>query len=271
MIRSFKSLSFKPLSKSMYMIMERHSRPASIFILFMFKRVLNSFLTYTASYYRNRKGGILIEFAFSIPILLILLFFAYDHYHFYELKSKIKASTYLAASMIQQLSNTKENKQLTKDDIGQITHASCLNFFHTASMFYPWPLGVFYSVDLYYVKKLSNDKYLYQHSYGSGQSGDSLSTIERCVESTQTFDPQQVKAIHNDLICNNEGDERILVTCCYRKANSFNKSKLGFFMINPTSTDKMDRVGTIFIYETVITPKPGLLLKSEVITNNNNN
>ena len=57
------------------------------------------------------KGGILIEFAFSVPILVGLLFFLCDHYRFYELKNKVKSSAYLAASMVQQITNNRTNKQ----------------------------------------------------------------------------------------------------------------------------------------------------------------
>ena len=85
------------------------------------------------TYYHH--GGILIEFAFSIPIMIILLLFVHDHYRFYELKSKLKSSAYLVASMIQQLSNTRSDKQLTSTDLAHIVYASCLNLFHSNSVF----------------------------------------------------------------------------------------------------------------------------------------
>ncbi|MBR1733886.1 MAG: hypothetical protein IJ730_00300, partial [Alphaproteobacteria bacterium] len=44
----------------------------------------------------NRKsfGGILIEFAISLPLLLVLLFFVNDHYRLHELKNKCRGSAY---------------------------------------------------------------------------------------------------------------------------------------------------------------------------------
>ena len=62
-----------------------------------------AFLRKILRLYTSHKGGILIEFTFSIPICIFLLFFVADHYRFYELKSKVKTSTYLVSSMIQQL------------------------------------------------------------------------------------------------------------------------------------------------------------------------
>ena len=101
----------------------------------------------TASHKRYyHHGGILIEFAFSIPIIILLLLFVNDHYRFYELRNKIKSSAYLAASMLQQLGNTRTDKQLTSSNLSRISYVSCLNFFHTNTMFKPWSLGIYYVV-----------------------------------------------------------------------------------------------------------------------------
>ncbi|MBQ7674714.1 MAG: hypothetical protein IJT36_09465, partial [Alphaproteobacteria bacterium] len=73
--------------------------------------------------------------------MISLLFFLCDHYRFYELKNKLKSSAYLAASMVQHISNTRTDKQLTVNDLARISYASCLNLFHTNTMFNPWPFS----------------------------------------------------------------------------------------------------------------------------------
>ncbi|MBQ7673816.1 MAG: pilus assembly protein [Alphaproteobacteria bacterium] len=71
----------------------------------------------------HHYGGILIEFALSVPVLITLLFFVCDHYRYYEIQSKVRTSAYLAASMIQQVANTRTTKALTLKDIINVSYA----------------------------------------------------------------------------------------------------------------------------------------------------
>ncbi len=60
-----------------------------------------------------------------------------------------------------------------------------------------------------------------------------------------------LKPLQNDLVCYNIGDEKLVINCYYRPVN-YNKSKLGFFLMNPS-------FGAYDIeYQLIITPKPGL-------------
>ena len=81
------------------------------------------------------------------------------------MQNKLKSSAYLAASMLQQIGNTKTDKQLTKKDFANIAYASCLNFFHANSMFSPWPFGLYYSVSYEWVKRVNSKSYQFQHNY----------------------------------------------------------------------------------------------------------
>ena len=202
----------------------------------------------------KHKGGILIEFTFCIPLCIILLFFVNDHYRFYELKNKIKNSAYLAASMIQNLGNTRTDKQLTTSDLGRISLASSLNLFHTNAMFNPWPLGIYYVTDCKYVKKVNANSYQYQHSYGSFSSGISPQKMNKKAMSIATRNEGEILAMHPDLICYNNGEERLLITISYRYGN-FDKSKLGFLLMVPKNSSYGSN---LLQYKFVITPKPGL-------------
>ena len=207
----------------------------------------------------SHSGGILIEFAFSVPILVILLLFACDHYRYYELQNKLKASAYLLASMIQQLSNTRTDKQLTRQDLSRAVYASCLNLFHNNTVFNPYPLGIYYRVTFDYVKRESKNSYKHYnctvdtggggHSFGDENSMWNSSLL--CYNNTQN----QIESINTDLVCNEDGEERLLIKCTYTKIGGFTKSKLGFFLIEPAG--KTNRV-PMAVYQLVITPKPGL-------------
>lgn len=208
------------------------------------------------------EGGILIEFTFSIPVCIALLFLVNDHYRFYELRSKVRTSTYLAASMIQHVTNNRADKQLTKADLQRISYASCLNLFHTNSMFKPWPLGIYYAMFAHYVKRVNSNSYQYQYNCATMSTGTAPNNGSMCCNSNlSTRNLSQIQAMSPNLVCDKDGEERVLIVCHYRKAQdgSFTKNKLGFFILEPkmrVATDGM--TNNFFIYELTIIPKPGL-------------
>lgn len=161
--------------------------------------------------------------------------------------------------MIQHVTNTRADKQLTINDIRRITYASCLNLFHTNSMFNPWPLGIYYVAHFYYVKRLSSDNYQIQRTYSSTSSGNSPNNMVRSSVNISTITRDQVEAIHPDLVCQKDGDERVLIFLVYRKTSGFNKGKLGFFLFSPPNVRAADNsIINVCVYHLVITPKPGL-------------
>lgn len=184
-----------------------------------------------------------------------------DHYRFYELQNKAKTSAYLAASMIQQLKNTKSDKQLTKEDFVRITFASCLNFFHTNTMFKPYPFGIYYSVSYEWVKRINSNSYQFQHNFAYTKAeATSPMTMTGICGSIQTIMQAAVEAKNPDQVCNKDGDERVCIEACYKQYdNSFNKSQLGFFILTPKTHKGIDdTTNCLFTYQVVTTPKPGL-------------
>ena len=169
-------------------------------------------------------------------------------------------STYLAASMIQQVANNRSDKTLTKDDFGRIAWASCLNFFHTKSMCNPWSFGLYYAVSYVWVKRINSNSYQHQDCYATTSAGTSPMETNRNCGSVTTRTPAYVEAKSPDLVCEKDGDERVCVECCYRKINnSFKKSQLGFFILTPKTYKSIDGMtNNFFTYRIVFTPKPGL-------------
>ena len=212
------------------------------------------------------KGGILIEFTFAIPVCISLLFFVNDHYRFYELKNKIRNSAYLIASMVQHVTNTRTDKQLTLSDLARISYASSLNLFHTNAMFSPYPLGIYFLARYYYFKKNDNGNYQHQLCYVTTGRGRQITVLfdgmNKGIESS-TKTPSAIEAIHPDLICDKVGEERLLIRCWYNavggRSETF-KSQLGFHILKPSIGVGGNFLGKkeSFIYELVITPKPGL-------------
>ena len=77
--------------------------------------------------------------------------------------------------------------------------------------------------------------------------------------SVDTKTMAQIEAVNSDLLCNADGDERVLVTTHYRKASKYNKKKLGFFILEPHAiVSAGGSTNNLSIHELVITPKPGI-------------
>ena len=186
------------------------------------------------------------------------MLFVCDHYRFYELKDKVKSSAYLAASMIQ-IGNTKSDKQLTLRDMRQITYACGLNFLSVSSnMFKPWPFGVYVMLNCYWVKRINNDEYQYQHTYCFTQQGTEPHNMDCRVDNVSTIALSQVEALNPNLVCHKNGDERLLVGYYFRKAAGYNKRKLGFFILEPGNIKGSAAANSVFVHEIFISPKPGL-------------
>lgn len=227
--------------------------------IFSSNLLCNIHITYLKS---SNDGGILIEFAFSVPILVSLLLFVCDHYRIYELKNKIKASAYLTASMVQQIGNTRTDKQLTIADLVNITYASCLNFFNNNSMFSPFPFGISYSINFIYVKRLNSNSYQFQHSWASTEGGDTPQNMWREIGTVWTSPLKDIVAVNPKLVLDKDGDELLYINCAYRRMQNFNKSKIGLYILDPQLVKGGEHVGyshpDLLYYEIFITPKPGL-------------
>lgn len=164
--------------------------------------------------------------------------------------------------MIQQTNNTKSTKVLTKNDLKRIFWASGLNFFHDDRAFYPYPWGIYYLLRLHYVRKKSSSEYDYQLIRLSTGNDVAFTTplngMNYARFSVKTKSQGGIASISPNLLCDNVNEERLLIECWYGKSN-YDKSKLGFFVVDPhvggsaVTTD----IGA-FSYRMVITPKPGL-------------
>ena len=164
------------------------------------------------------------------------------------------------ASMIQQISNTRSNKQINTENLSFITHASCFNLFDTKSF------GIMMKVCLFYVKKVGDDSYTYQAiSFGTadpfGTNVDQLANVG--ATRTQNYSAMITKCPsldRTDMFIENVGDEKLLIECFYHPSASYSKNKLGFIILSPEfgsiSRYKSNRGN--FAYRLVIIPKPGL-------------
>ena len=77
------------------------------------------------NFFRN-KGAIIVEFAMSVPILIIVIFYVHDLALYAQLKSKTEFVAYSVVSMLQNVSQNRSSRRITLDDIRRIRCAASL-------------------------------------------------------------------------------------------------------------------------------------------------
>lgn len=144
-------------------------------------------------------------------------------------------------------------------------YVCCYNLFHTNTMYSPWPLGLEPNIYWIYAKRINANEYQCQFNriYHTHSYSASSINMNNCFGSLHTKTPAQLQAISPDLICDNDGDERVLVWAFYLPYTDWNKMKMGFFILpiaktSYTANDTSVSVGVNFQYKVVFTPKPGL-------------
>ncbi|MBQ7673948.1 MAG: hypothetical protein IJT36_05430 [Alphaproteobacteria bacterium] len=171
--------------------------------------------------------------------------------------------------MLQQITNSRQNKQLTKMDLKRITYASHLNLFHGNTMYDPYPFGIYPVIFFIYIKRIDSNCYLYQNYRVNSHTNYSNQSLQMSAyfNPEETITSTTLQEISADLICNNDGEERVLIWsfyCHHTSHSNYDKSKLGLFILplksgtwsTPSAASTIVR--SYFECKLVITPKPGL-------------
>lgn len=83
----------------------------------------------------NSHGAVLLEFAFSIPVLILLLMGLHDVFVISHMQDKSRLVAHEMASMLQNISQNREDKKITQDDIKRITCAAYLSIYPGTTMY----------------------------------------------------------------------------------------------------------------------------------------
>ncbi|MDR1375584.1 MAG: pilus assembly protein [Holosporaceae bacterium] len=106
------------------------------------------------------RGSIMVEFAFSIPVLLIILYYVLDYPNYARMKLKTKNSALMAISMIQNVSKNRENKRISLEDVKRINYSAFINYYSGQQQLTKadtLPLGHLPITVLIYVKGTGNN------------------------------------------------------------------------------------------------------------------
>ncbi|MDR1235406.1 MAG: hypothetical protein LBJ96_00205 [Holosporaceae bacterium] len=193
-----------------------------------------------------------------------------------RMREKVKFVGYEMANILQNISQNRVDKKITKDDIKHAVAAAYLSVYQGKTMYTTsrlcTPLGHASSGNLYCVKGLENGNasVIWCHRWHSANNSPSPAeiTIEnRDSRSIVNMGSNSPSKIYPDLRIQ-KGEMKILVEVCfhYSKSSGYgftdsrmcadvsSKTAFGFFVLNPP------RKGDSIYFNTVVifTPKPGL-------------
>ena len=105
---------------------------------------------------KRSKGAILIEFAFAAPIMIMLLYYIHDLVRLKRWQSQMQFVAHQMASMLQNVSQNRTSKTITRTDIKYIYVSSYLTIFPGTTQFvyreFVPTLGYTPMIWIYYVK-----------------------------------------------------------------------------------------------------------------------
>ena len=83
---------------------------------------------------KSSAGAILIEFAFSVPVFLALIYYLHDVPKVNRYNEQMKFVSYQLAQILQTTSKYRANKAITKRDLQYATDAAYLSIYPGTSM-----------------------------------------------------------------------------------------------------------------------------------------
>ncbi len=237
------------------------------------------------------KGGILVEFALAIPFLVIILYYASDVPRYSRYKSQMKNAAYIAASMIQNVSQNRGDKRIKKTDIGNISYTWGMSIWGVGRKWCItnsyYPLGFCCVTYTGYIKGTGTNKakimwttYCYTTSSNPSvtaytSSGSNASAGASFFYGKTLNTEYDSTKINKDLKINS-GEVKIIIELymCFRPTYKFNSStaswtaanakseiskRLGFYLLQSKesaahSTTDLGYFNTIIIFS----PRPGL-------------
>lgn len=230
---------------------------------------------------RGSKGAILIEFAFSIPVFLTLIYYLHDIPRAQRHKQQMNFVAQQMSQMLQTVSQGRSNKRITWTDIKNAALAAYLTVYPGVSMkptkLNYFPLGFYVEVYVYYVEGDANGKAsakwwegLYYNNLSPAYMTDTKDNSSRFVRFLRGVDPAQ---IHPSLTIK-PGEAKIIVECQLRHTSSAHfsdgrkcsdvsfREMFGFLFYNPPSLIKSTDYKSCYIGTAIFAPRDGLFSSS---------
>lgn len=229
------------------------------------------------SFSKQTKGAILLEFAFCIPIMIAVVFYALDSNRLAFFKRRTEFVAYEIANMIQNI-HKNDGKPITKTDLRNIIVAASHAIFPGTTFFRPKKDFMNYGLlcQIYYVKGLDNGNASCLWRIHVGDNGVSTKNPSTVVATTYSSDysgssvrfktnvaPSQ---IYPSLKIN-PGEVKIIIDLSLVSDKStFSKKTYGFYLITPHFR-VYSSYSFCFNSVVILTPNPGLFSESTSMPN----
>jgi hypothetical protein len=227
---------------------------------------------------KTRIGLFRFEIAFAMPVLIALLYYMHDLPKLKQINSRMRFCAYCMASMLQEVSQNRENKKITLADLKNVAASAFLTIYPGKTA-YPtsterYIYGHFLDCFVHCVKGVNGKASVLWNkricSYiGTGPSNVSVTNFTTVSHWSSLVKYQQNVApssIYKDLTVKN-GETKIIVECLSyidinygftdgRPPTTSAREKFGFWIFNPEGTSVTGR--GYFNQVVIFTPKPGL-------------
>lgn len=224
----------------------------------------------------------LIEFAICIPIFVILLFYAHDLVRLYRYQSQTEFVAQQTVNMIQNISQKREDKRITKKDLQAIFALSWLSVCPGGAANYSgltWKNPYTFYTKVFYVKGQDDGKAsvvwayyynpqqtLYSNIFSVNVGTDNPDYTCFAVRCKKNVNPSEIYSV----LKINPNEEKILVETMIKRSEDnsetdynghkfSHKEALGFYLIIPKYLTGYNRLN-FFNSVAIFAPKPGLFL-----------
>jgi hypothetical protein len=236
---------------------------------------------------RDLRGAILVELAFSIPVLIGILYLMMDAPKYSRIYYKMKFCSYVAVNMVQYISQERENKIVTKEDMSYIFAIAPMPFFGASNRQYGSPtkhqLGYWSYGKLYYIKGTAHNRGKIMWCLDSNCHGGTPGSVQpvvmpKCSFSSiaGTFDTEYQSGQITPELTIEKDEVRMLYEISLVSASGVKDSNeetiwsgsippsslFNFYVLTPGKTFTSSTYYPCFTVVTIFTPKKGLFTET---------
>lgn len=227
---------------------------------------------------KSRSGAILIEFAFSVPVFLALIYYAHDPCKVKRYRRKMQFVANQLVQIIQSISQSRTDPRITQNDIAHAVRMAYLTVFPGISMVPTkdsyLPLGYYIEFYMYYIVGVSRGNASVKWQLQLYWTANSVAIDTRkssndwgsMIKFKTNVPPQQ---IYKGLASIKEGEAKIIVECHLRYGTNMHfsdgrttnvspKELFGFLLYSPRADSANGDWKSFFISVAIFTPRKGL-------------
>lgn len=228
---------------------------------------------------KNNCGGILIEFTVCIPLMIILALYINDVNRLKRIEARMRFASHEIASILQNVTSTRENKNITQNDIINATYAASLSVFLENPLLNVVPGRCRYAVlpecDVHYIHCNADegdnygkvtDKWNKRLWFSTGNPHPRMTLAEPQAANLVVSTAEEANELCPGLSIK-PGENKIIVEHCISYSPGLKyldgtyaslRKMCGTYFVDPPGLKNNTGGGHYFISISIFTPKPGV-------------